>query len=147
MLAKLDEYGAVAWLAVAAAASLIAWPLGLATFAYLAGSGRLYSWRDGRDTRPGRWFSAGGSAGRVGGSPGGLGGDGRRFRSSPSGNQAFDAYRADAISRLEEEQREFQAFLERLRQARDKAEFDAFMADRRPRPASTDAVEPPGKAD
>ena len=140
MLAKLDEFGAVAWLAVAAAVSLIAWPLGLATFAYLAGSGRLYSWRDGRGSRPGRWFNAGGSAS-------GLGGDGRRFRSPPSGNQAFDAYRADAISRLEEEQREFQAFLERLRQARDKAEFDAFMADRRQRPASTDAAEPSSKAD
>ena len=66
---------------------------------------------------------------------------------SPSGNQAFDTYRADAISRLEEEGREFQSFLERLRQARDKAEFDAFMADRRQCPASTDATEPAGKAD
>ena len=140
MLAKLDEFGAVAWLAVAAAVSLIAWPLGLATFAYLAGSGRLYAWRDGRGSRPGRWFN-------VGGFVSGLGGDGRRFQAPSSGNQAFDAYRADAISRLEEEQREFQAFLERLRQARDKAEFDAFMADRRQRPASTDAAEPPGKAD
>ncbi len=140
MLARLDEFGAVAWLAVVAAASLIAWPLGLATFAYLAGSGRLYDWRDGRDSRLGRWFSVGGSAR-------GLGSDGRRFRSSPSGNQAFDTYRADAISRLEEEQREFHAFLERLRQARDKAEFDAFMADRRQRPVSTDAAEPSSKAE
>ena len=139
MLARLDEFGAVAWLAVAAAVSLIAWPLGLATFAYLAGSGRLYAWRDGRGSRPGRWFGIGGSAG-------GQGGDGRRLHASSSGNQAFDTYRADAISRLEEEQREFQAFLERLRHARDKAEFDAFMADRRQRPASTDATEPSGKA-
>ena len=62
-----------------------------------------------------------------------------------SGNQAFDTYRADAISRLEEEGREFQSFLERLRQARDKAEFDAFMADRRQRSASKDASGPSGK--
>jgi len=31
---------------------------------------------------------------------------------------------------LEEEQREFQSFLKRLRQAREKAEFDTFLADR-----------------
>ncbi len=136
MLAKLDEFGAVAWLAVAAVVSLIAWPLGLATLAYLAGSGRLYAWRDGRGRRPGTWFNLG-----VG-SPGVMRGSGAHgSHMAPSGNQAFDAYRADAISHLEEEQREFQAFLERLRQARDKAEFDAFMADRRQRPAGKAAAE------
>ena len=139
MLAKLDGYGAVAWLAVAAAASLIAWPLGLATFAYLAGSGRLYSWRDGRGSLPGKWFNLGGS---IAGNP--LDGTGG-FRAPPSGNQAFDAYRADTISRMEEEQREFQTFLERLRQARDKAEFDSFMADRRQRPAGKDDAAPSTK--
>ena len=139
MLTKLDEYGAVAWLAVAAAASLITWPLGLATFAYLAGSGRLYSWRDGRGSLPGKWFNLGG--GTAGSPLDGAGG----FRAPPSGNQAFDAYRADTISRMEEEGREFQAFLERLRQARDKAEFDAFMADRRQRPAGKDDAAPSTK--
>ncbi len=141
MLAKLDEFGAVAWLAVVAAISLIAWPLGLATFAYLAGSGRLYAWRDGRGSLPGTWFNLGRS------SDGRLDGIGRIFRAPSSGNQAFNAYRADAISRLEEEQREFQAFLERLRQARDKAEFDAFMADRRHRPAGKDNADPSGAPD
>ena len=47
----------------------------------------------------------------------------------PSGNRAFDEYRADALRRLEEEQREFQEFLDRLRMAKDKAEFDQFMAE------------------
>ena len=40
---------------------------------------------------------------------------------------------------LEEEADEFQTFLDRLRKARDKAEFDQFMAERGqggPRPAS-----------
>jgi len=60
-------------------------------------------------------------------------------------NQAFDAYRADAISRLEEEQHEFQSFLGRLRQAWDKAEFDTFLADRRKRPADKKATEPASK--
>ena len=40
-------------------------------------------------------------------------------------------------SGLEEEQRkEFVEYLERLRQAKDKQEFDQFMADRRGRPGS-----------
>jgi hypothetical protein len=37
----------------------------------------------------------------------------------------------ETLRRLEEEQREFQDFLTRLRMAKDKAEFDQFMAERR----------------
>ena len=48
-----------------------------------------------------------------------------------SGNRAFDEYRAETLRRLEEEQKEFGAFLDRLRFAKDKAEFDQFMAERR----------------
>ena len=55
-----------------------------------------------------------------------------------TGNAAFDAYREETLRRLEEEADEFQTFLERLRKARDKAEFDQFMAERGqgPKPAS-----------
>ena len=56
-----------------------------------------------------------------------------------SGNRAFDEYRADTLRRLEEEQREFKEFLQRLRFAKDRAEFDQFMAERRNRP---DAPQP-----
>ena len=61
------------------------------------------------------------------------------FREAPasSGNAAFDEYRTETLKRLEDEQREFKGFLERLRVAKDRAEFDAFMADRRR------AAEPP----
>jgi Protein of unknown function (DUF2852) len=51
-----------------------------------------------------------------------------------SGNRAFDEYRSETLHRLEEEQREFREFLKRLRMAKDKAEFDQFMAERRNRP-------------
>jgi hypothetical protein len=51
-----------------------------------------------------------------------------------SGNRAFDEYRVETLRRLEEEQQEFQEFLAQLRLAKDKAEFDQFMADRRTRP-------------
>jgi Protein of unknown function (DUF2852) len=40
-------------------------------------------------------------------------------------------YREETLRRLEEEQREFHDFLARLRMAKDKAEFDQFMAERR----------------
>jgi hypothetical protein len=56
-----------------------------------------------------------------------------------SGNRAFDEYRTETIRRLEEEQREFKDFLERLRMAKDKSEFDQFMAERRNRPPAPDA--------
>jgi Protein of unknown function (DUF2852) len=40
----------------------------------------------------------------------------------------------ETLRRLEEEQTEFRDFLDRLRHAKDKEEFDAFMAQHRPRP-------------
>ena len=48
----------------------------------------------------------------------------------PSGNTAFDSYKADMLRRLEDEQAAFEGFLQRLRDAKDKSEFDAFMDDR-----------------
>jgi hypothetical protein len=61
---------------------------------------------------------------------------GRRdwFAPSSSGNRAFDDYRSETLKRLEDEQREFKEFLERLRFAKDRAEFEKFMAERRERP-------------
>ena len=48
-----------------------------------------------------------------------------------SGNHAFDEYRTETLRRLEDEQREFRDFLDRLRFAKDKQEFDQFMPERR----------------
>lgn len=53
-----------------------------------------------------------------------------RHMGQSSGNSAFDAYKAETLQRLEEEQDKFEAFLKRLRDAKDKAEFDQFMDDR-----------------
>ena len=44
-----------------------------------------------------------------------------------SGNTNFDAYRADTLRRLEDEQDSFGTFLDRLRAAKDKTEFDRFV--------------------
>ena len=134
LLSKVDEGGKLAWLTVTVAAFWLAWPVGLLVVAYLAGSGRLQAWR--AEAASGPWFGRnGGFASRA---------SGMRwagFRQG-SGNKAFDDYREATLRRLEDEQREFQAFLERLRQARDKSEFDAFMAEQRKR--SNDADAPAG---
>jgi hypothetical protein len=70
------------------------------------------------------------------------------FGASTSGNRAFDDYREETLKRLEEEQREFKDFLARLRFARDRAEFDQFMTERRGRPSEPNTqgqpVEPRG---
>ncbi len=53
-----------------------------------------------------------------------------RHRFKTSGNVAFDNYKAETLRRLEEEQDAFESFLQRLREAKDKAEFDQFMDER-----------------
>ncbi|HRO00376.1 DUF2852 domain-containing protein [Nitrobacter sp.] len=58
----------------------------------------------------------------------------RGFNAPSSGNRAFDEYRMETLRRLEDEQKEFKNFLERLRHAKDKEEFDAFMAQHRTQP-------------
>ena len=64
----------------------------------------------------------------------GRGSRAHRAATAPSTNIA-----AETLRRLEEEQREFREFLERLRMAKDKAEFDQFMAERRNRPERREA--------
>ena len=125
LAAKLDEFGKPAWIALTVLGFIAWWPLGLGVLAFSIWSGRMgcgmkrggfgpwaFRQEDGR-----RW------GGRWGGPP-------------SSGNRAFDEYREETLRRLEDEQREFRDFLERLRLAKDKAEFDQFMADRRNRPQS-----------
>ena len=51
-------------------------------------------------------------------------------KSAPSGNSSFDAYRNELLNRLEKEQSSFEGFLSRLRDAKDKSEFDTFMVER-----------------
>lgn len=57
---------------------------------------------------------------------------------SDTGNSAFEEYRRSELQRLEEERRkldeearEFRTFVEELKRAKDREEFDAFMAKRR----------------
>jgi hypothetical protein len=124
---KIDEYGKIGWLTVTILAFWLAWPLALLVVAYLIGSGRVQTWRS-EVRMPGTWFNLGGKGVSW---PG--------FRATGSGNRTFDEYRKQTLNELEAEQREFQSFLEQLRAARDKAEFDAFMAQRRQKSDGHDA--------
>jgi len=112
--AKLDEQGKWAWIAVMVAGFILFWPIGLGILGYLIWSGRMGCWKrfgmNEMGRARGKWYAPSGGS---------------------SGNAAFDEYREETLRRLEEEQQEFAEYLERLRQAKDKAEFDAFMAERR----------------
>jgi hypothetical protein len=62
-----------------------------------------------------------------------LNSSGNAFRSErpAARHSAFEEYRQETLRRLDQEQREFQEFIRRLRMARGKVEFDQFMTERR----------------
>jgi hypothetical protein len=102
----MDDRGRGAWITAMVLGFIFVWPVGLALLAYMIWSKRMSkSFGRKRSLCMSDW-------GKI------------------SGNSAFDAYRADTIRRLEEEQDAFEAFLKRLRDAKDKQEFDSFMEDR-----------------
>lgn len=103
--AWLDARGKGAWIAAMVLGFIFVWPVGLALLAYMIWSKRMFNKSCTEMTRP-------------------------PHMSKSSGNSAFDAYKRETLRRLEEEQDSFEAFLKRLRDAKDKAEFDQFMNDR-----------------
>jgi hypothetical protein len=126
------------WIALMVLAFIVWWPVGLATLFYLIWSGRMGCWRQMRRAeRAGQGFP-----GQSYGAQWWRNWCGGERPASSSGNRAFDEYRAETLRRLEEEQQEFAAFLDRLRFAKDKAEFDQFMAERRDRPPSGEQPQP-----
>ena len=121
-VAKLDELGSGAWIALSILGFVFWWPIGLALFAFTFWSGRMSCW-NGRGMS--RW------QGKMERMRDEVRDAGTWFGGPSSGNRAFDEYRSETLRRLEDEQREFKDFLHRLRMAKDKAEFDQFMAERR----------------
>ena len=105
--AWLDDKGKGAWIAAMVLSFILFWPVGLALLAYMIWSKKMTCSVSKR-----RHHGYGGGINRS------------------TGNAAFDAYKADTLERLEREQDNFEAFLQRLRDARDKAEFDQFMEER-----------------
>ena len=143
--ARLDDIPKPAWIALMVVAFILFWPIGLGILAYLIWSGRMscswrhdhhggrHEWRERRERMheaAHRWWHGRGERHGHGG------------RGS-SGNHAFDEYREETLRRLEDEQKEFRDFLDRLRHAKDKAEFDQFMDERRRRPEPPRDQPPP----
>lgn len=114
----LDERGKGAWIAAMVLGFIFVWPVGLALLAYMIWSKRMFNASCKSITR-----------------------STKRYASKSSGNSAFDAYKTETLRRLEDEQDKFENFLERLRDAKDKAEFDQFMNDRAENAASDDDIE------
>jgi Protein of unknown function (DUF2852) len=115
--ARLDQWPTPLWIALLILGFIFWWPLGLVMLAVILWSGRMGCCGIGF----GRWNDRAEPVRQP---------QDRWRRPHQTGNRAFDEYRADALRRLEEEQREFQHFLDRLRTAKDKAEFEQFMAER-----------------
>ena len=132
---KIDEYGRPAWIALVILGFLVWWPVGLSLLAFSIWSGRMGCGHFGMERWQAKMNRMQEKMDRMRSRmTGDGGGNGSSFWQPPSsGNKAFDDYRAETLRRLEDEQREFQDFLARLREAKDKAEFDQFMADRRGR--------------
>jgi Protein of unknown function (DUF2852) len=133
------------------------WPIGLLILAFMIARGRFGYWRhlgyagDGPmldwEHRGDRWerkiARMQDKMERIRGRIDRVRSRGDWFGPASSGNRAFDDYRAETLKRLEDEQREFKDFLARLRFAKDRAEFDQFMAERRQRPSEPQAEPPP----
>lgn len=111
--AMLDDMPKGAWIALMVIGFVLFWPIGLGILAYLIWSGKMHAWKHERSD----WRS-------------GCGSSRRRSRHS-TGNTAFDAYRDETLKRMEEEQKAFGDFVDRLRRAKDQSEFDQFMTERR----------------
>lgn len=108
--ARLDEWGKGAWIVAMVLGFIVVWPLGLAILFYMIWSGRMGCSRR-------KWHKG--------------------KRPGPTGNVAFDEYREETLRRLEDEQNAFEGFLGNLRRAKDRAEFDQFMTERRQGGAGT----------
>lgn len=106
----LDERGKGAWIAAMVLGFIFVWPVGLALLAYMIWSKRMFSGKCGSRKHSSRRS--------------------HRAAFKSSGNTAFDAYKGETLRRLEEEQNNFEGFLQRLRESKDKAEFDDFMDER-----------------
>ena len=116
--ARLEELPSPMWIALAILGLVLWWPLGLAVLVYIMWSGRMRCCGFGFGSRNDRAYYTGQRHDWLG-------------QPQTSGNRAFDEYRAETLRRLEEEFHAFRDYLDRLRMAKDKAEFDQFMKSRR----------------
>ena len=121
---------------------VVFWPIGLAILGYKFWQNR-YGGPDLQTLANNKWQDA--RAMMSSNSSWACGGSMRRasrFYASPTGNAAFDDWRKAELARLDEErrklddaQREFAEYVDAIRRAKDRDEFERFMAERRTGPA------------
>jgi hypothetical protein len=126
------------WIALTVLGFIFWWPVGLALLFYTIGSRKMGCWTH-SDRFENKMQKMQYKMERMGDR---MERRGFPFGAPTSGNRAFDEYRVETLRRLEEEQVEFKDFLDRLRHAKDKEEFDAFMAQHRPRPTPPNDAQP-----
>lgn len=99
----LNSIGKPVWIVLMVTGFIWFWPVGLAILCYLLWSGRIVL------------FGSYGFSKSVFG----------------SGNNAFDEHRQEVLRGLAKERDDFDTFVANLAKAKDKAEFDQFMASRK----------------
>jgi hypothetical protein len=129
------------WIAVTVLGFIIWWPIGLALLLFTLGSRKMGCWSQDRWSNKVERMQD-----KMERMRNRMERRGFPFGPPSSGNRAFDEYRMETLRRLEEEQAEFKDFLERLRHARDKEEFDQFMAQHRQRPTPPPPQDGPPQA-
>jgi len=124
---------------------IVFWPIGLAVLGYKFWQSRnggpdlqtlaTNKWQDARTMMSSNssWGSSWGCGAMKSAS---------RAYGASTGNAAFNEWRTTELARLDEErrklddaQREFAEYVDAIRRAKDREEFDRFMAERRARPA------------
>ncbi len=100
----MDGHGKLAWIALMVLAFIFFWPIGLIILFFLIWSNRMGRFSKFKGCREGL---------------------------STTKNEVFEKYKEDTLSRLREEQRDFAVFLDNLKRAKDQAEFDQFMDQRK----------------
>jgi len=113
----LDDIPRPIWLVMTILGFIFFWPIGLLMVGYSLWSGKMRCGSGNHTEWRNKWRSRAGLYGST-------------------GNQAFDDYRDETLRKLEEDAREFRGFVDRLRRAKDKEEFDRFMSERSFRPAT-----------
>jgi hypothetical protein len=113
----LDDIPRPIWIVLTILGFIFFWPIGLAMVAYSLWSGKMRCGPGNSTDWRNKWRSRAGLYGST-------------------GNHAFDDYRDQTLRKLEEDAREFRGFVDRLRQAKDKEEFDRFMSERNFKPVT-----------